>query len=190
MASIHSRLITGAVILSLTTPAHAQSDSAATEDIEQCRQIADVMERLACYDRIGEREIATRPAPENQGLVVPEAETSAATEPGYTEQVAPEAEISEAADEDTEYGVLTDDVGLPKSSDDYKPILVTVVRCNKGNDYKWYFYLENGQVWKYLGTRTLRYRSCNAPAKLIEDSFGFTLQMNGEKLKHRVQRVR
>ena len=184
MTSIYLGLVTGTVVLLLTTPAHAQSNSAATESIEQCRKIADVTDRLDCYDRIGESEIATHPAPENQDVAAP------GPEPMDTEQVSPGPETSEIAVEDAEYGVLADDVGLPKSSDAYKPIPVTVTRCGKANNRKWYFYFDNGQVWKYIGSRTLRYRSCNTPAKLVEDGFGFTLQMDGDKAKLRVDRVR
>ena len=92
--------------------------------------------------------------------------------------------------EETTYGELTDNVGLPKAADEYKPIPVTVVRCGKANNRKWYFYLDNGQVWQYLGSRTLRYRNCDTPGTLREDGMGFALQMDGDEAKLRVKRVR
>lgn len=182
MAGINLKLITGAVALLLTAPVHAQNERAATEAIERCRTIADAMDRLACYDRIGRAETAA--------AVAPAAAVEAVSTPQPTDQTSQAPEIPAAAAEGAEYGELTDDVGLPKSADDYKPIRVTVVRCGQSNDRKWYFYLDNGQVWKYLGARPLRYRSCDTPGMLLEDGMGFALQMDMDEKKHRVQRVR
>jgi hypothetical protein len=182
MASNNLRFVTGAVALLFTVPGHTANDCVATEEIERCRTIADVVDRLACYDRIGRPETAPTHALEAPGDSIPE--------PIPMDQDSQDLEFPAVAAEDTEYGELTDDVGLPKSADDYKPIPVTVVRCGQSNDHKWYFYFDNGQVWKYLGARTLRYRDCNTPGMLIEDGLGFALQMDADKAKLRVKRVR
>ena len=182
MANIKLRFVIGAVALLLTVPGHAENDCIATEDFERCRAIDDVLERLACYDRIGRPETVPTHALEAPGESVPE--------PRSMDQDSQEPEIPEAAAKDTEYGELTEDVGLPKSADDYKPIRVTVVRCGQSNDRKWYFYFDNGQVWQYLGARALRYRGCDTPGTLIEDGMGFTLLMDNDEAKHRVKRVR
>jgi hypothetical protein len=184
MAGINLGLVTGAVALLLTTPGHAQNDVAEPEDLDRCRAIADVMDRLACYDRIGKPETAPEPVPEAREEPMPE------PEPVPAKQVSQDPDSATVATEETEYGELTDDVGLPKSPDDYKPIPVTVVRCNQASNRKWYFHLDNGQVWQYMGARNLRYRSCETPGKLIEDGLGFSLQMDIDTAKHRVKRVR
>lgn len=186
MAGINLGLVTGAVALLLTVPGHAQDDGAANEDIEQCRTIADVMDRLACYDRIGKPETAPEPVPEAREEPMPEPGPA----PAPTDQGSLDPDDPAVATEETAYGELTDEIGLPKSADDYKPIPVTVVRCNQASNRKWYFYLDNGQVWQYMGARTLRYRSCETPGKLIEDGLGFSLQLDIDTAKHRVKRVR
>jgi hypothetical protein len=182
MASNNLGFVTGAVALLLTVPGHAENDGVATEAIERCRTIADDVHRLACYDRIGRPETAPTHALEAPGDSVPE--------PLPKDQGAQVLGSPVVAAEDTEYGELTDDVGLPKSADDYKPIPVTVVRCEQSNNRKWYFYFDNGQVWKYLGAQTLRYRGCSTPGMLIEDGLGFALQMDADTAKLRVKRVR
>jgi hypothetical protein len=184
MACIHIRVVTGAVVLLLAAPSHAQNDSAATDYIERCRTIADVMDRLACYDRIGAPDTAPATAPEAREDSMPE------TEAAHSDEGSQDPEAAVTATDDIEYGDLTDDVGLAKRADAFKPILVTVTRCSQANNRKWYFYLDNGQVWQYMGARTLRYRRCDTPGKLIEDSLGFSLQMDGDTAKHRVKRVR
>jgi hypothetical protein len=182
MASNNLRYFSGAVALLLTVQGHTANDCVATEEIERCRTIADVVDRLDCYDRIGRPETAPTHALEAPGDSIPE--------PVPMDQDSQDPESPVVAAEDTEYGELTDDVGLPKSADDYKPIPVTVVRCGQSNNRKWYFYFDNGQVWQYLGVRALRYRDCNTPGVLIEDGMGFALQMDADKAKLRVKRVR
>ena len=70
MAGNNQRLLTGAVALLLAAPGHAQNESATAEGIEQCRTIADTIERLACYDGIGKQQAA--PAPEVRDDSTPE----------------------------------------------------------------------------------------------------------------------
>jgi hypothetical protein len=77
---------------------------------------------------------------------------------------------------------------LPKEDGAYDSISATVVRCQE-NNYKFYFYLDNGQVWQHIGSKRLRYKSCNSPAKLSQDGLGFRLEMEGEP-SLRVKRVR
>lgn len=182
MAGINLSFVTGAVALLLTAPVHAQNDCPAMRDLERCRTITDVVDRLACYDRIGTPETASEPAAEAPGNSISGSLTM--------DQDSQNPESPVAAAEDAEYAELTDDVGLPKSSDDYKPIRVTVVRCEQSGSGKWYFYFDNGQAWQYLGARALRFRDCNTPGTLTEDNMGFALQMDNDKAKHRVKRVR
>ncbi len=182
MASNNLKLVTGAVALLITLPGQADNDCIASEDFERCRAIADVLQRLACYDRLGRPETASTPTLEAPGDSI--------AEPLPVDQDAQDPAAPAVAAGDAEYGELTDDVGLPKSADDYKSIRVTVVRCEQPNNRKWYFYFDNGQVWQYLGARPLRYRGCNTPGVLIEDSMGFALQMDVDEAKLRVKRVR
>lgn len=179
-------LIAVAANLALAAPGQAQSAGESVEGIEKCRNIANASERLDCYDRVHELEDAAGPVPSTPAST---REGSGSETTGATAS-SPDKEVSDVAADQPEYGVLTDDTGMTKPDDAYKPIPVTITRCGQANNRKWYFYLDNGQVWQYLGARTLRYKSCDTPGQLTEDRLGFSLQMNGNTAKHRVRRVR
>lgn len=136
------------------------------QDIQKCRQMPEAEMRLACYDRLGEPG-AQQPTQAQPGAVH---EDVTEQEPGYRE--------------------LTEDVGLPKEIQDDQVILATVSRCGEANNRKFYFYFDNGQVWKYVGGRKLRIRDCSKQATLQEDRFGYTLQLDGDSRSMRVERVK
>jgi hypothetical protein len=181
MAMKHALGLSGIALLMLTM-AQAQGDDEQPGGLDECRNITDSLERLACYDGIGETEgraeaKATAPELEAPDTVLDNKEPT-------------DQETADSTEQASEYAALTDDVGLPQAADANKPILVKVDRCGEANNRRFYFYFDNGQVWKYLGSKKLRYRGCDASARLVEDKFGFTLQMDGDSAKHRVQRVK
>ena len=65
-----------------------------------------------------------------------------------------------------------------------------MVRCGEANNRRFYFYFDNGQVWKYLGRKKLRFLDCDSQATLVEDGFGFTLKLDTDEREMRVQRVK
>lgn len=167
-------VVSGAMLLLISLPLPAQNDSVSMQEIRQCREHTDLVQRLACYDQIG------KPAPVVETPAVPaDAESPAAAA----------ADVPQEVERVSQHPMPSDDFGLPKSEDALESIRATVVRCGEANDRRFYFYLDNGQVWKYLGGKYLRYKSCNSPATLSEDSLGFKLQMDG-KPSLRVKRVR
>ncbi len=163
--------ILSALILSVAMPSAAQSGDKLSDALQQCRQYADRNERLDCYDAIGIKAVTVEHATPD---AVPEPDPAPAIAPA--DAPAPQA--------------VADNIGLPKPVAEYESVRANVVRCGKANDHRFYFYFDNGQVWKYLGNRHLRYRNCDSPATLYEDGFGFALQLDGEKRKLRVQRVK
>lgn len=165
-----------ALLVVLVTPLYAQGDTVAMQDIRECRQINDAEIRLACYDRLGE-PMTSRPdtAAEQAAQEVP----SVMDEPSV-----------QATEQDTRYRELTEDVGLPKEFEENQVILATVARCGEANNRKFYFYFDNGQIWKYVGGKKLRYKDCNTRASLQEDRFGYTLQLDGDSRSMRVERVK
>lgn len=174
--------IAAGIALLCTAVAQGQVDDNPPGDLEECRQITEPLERLACYDDIGRAENrAEAPAPAAESQAAP------ATQDGGA---AAAHETAGSEDQPAEFAVLTDEVGLEQPADEYKPIRVTIDSCGQANDRRFYFHFDNGQVWKYLGSKKLRYRSCATSAKLVEDGFGYTLQMDGDTAKHRVQRVK
>ena len=101
---------------------------------------------------------------------------------------APASAVAEDAAQSSVKTEAANDFGLPKANDEYASMRATVVRCQESN-YKFYFYLDNGQVWQHIGSKRLRYKDCNSPAQLNEDGLGFKLQMDGEP-SLRVKRIR
>lgn len=173
MARFSSIVILSAALLS-AAPVYAQSDGHSPEDIAKCREFGDEQARLACYDRIGE-------------AVSEDKEPSEPSEDGAAK---PETGIAEVESGDSEYSELTEETGLPRSADANKPIPVTISSCGEATNFKFYFYFDNGQVWRYIGGKKLRYRSCDGPAILVEDRLGFALQLNGDGAWLRVKRIK
>lgn len=88
------------------------------------------------------------------------------------------------------YKELTDDIGLSGSEEDNKTYLVTLSSCGVASNLKFYFYFDNGQVWRYVGGKKLRYRDCSHTGKVTEDRFGYFLQIDGETRTLRIDRVK
>lgn len=173
MARICTVIFGGSVLL-LAASVYAQSDDHSKGRVEQCRKLADAEARLACYDRIGRSDPAGVDERESRPDAAPESDPSS---------TGPETEGSG-------YGTLTEDTGLTKAAAVNKPIPVTVSRCGEATNFKFYFYLDNGQVWRYIGGGKLRLRSCDGAAFLVEDRFGYTLQLDGDSARLRVKRVK
>ena len=163
-------------LLFIVSSLAAQDQSGVVDKIQQCGDIEDTDERLACYDRIGRSQAAEMPDPGADDAGAPLVSDTPV-------DATPEA--SEAA----EGQQSVDDFGLPKDADDFGAIEATVARCGESNNRKFYFYLDNGQVWQYIGVQNPRRLDCEGPATLTEDSFGFKLHLQG-KPDLRVRRVR
>jgi len=164
MKSTFSGICASAILLFLTVPLFAQNASVSMEELHECREFAEAETRLACYDRLGS--------------------------PGAAVQAQTVVSEEALAEEESAYGELADDVGLPNKDDAKKPILVTLTSCGEASNRIFYFKFENGQIWKYIGRKKLKYKNCNPNATLLEDGFGFSLQLDGEAGKLRVQRVK
>ena len=175
MKPVLSGAVAGALLILFSFPLPAQDASDSTRQLDQCREYTDAEKRLACYDAIGEPAAAVAATP---AATAAAAAAPASAVPDAPQEAAQSAGKAEAAD----------DFGLPKEDGAYDSISATVVRCQESN-YKFYFYLDNGQVWQHIGSKRLRYKSCNSPAKLSQDGLGFRLEIEGEP-SLRVKRVR
>ena len=89
-----------------------------------------------------------------------------------------------------EYKVLTDDVGFAETEGDSIAFVAMISDCVLAPHYKFYFYFDNGQVWRYLGNKKLRYRECNLAAEITEDRLGFSMRIDGETRSLRIERVK
>jgi len=167
----------GAMLLVFAMPITAQHDDGPMRELEQCRELDGDDQRLSCYDRIGETPSVV-------------AATTVKTE---TSPVVDTTAAIDVQEQDSQYVELTDDIGLPKKAqpaDDYNTVLATISRCELASNRIFYFYFENGQIWKYIGRKQLKYRDCSGEAEIKEDRFGFELQLDGETRSVRVARVK
>jgi len=165
MKKVHSGPVASAMLLLMSLPSAAQDGRVSMQEIHQCRDHSDAEKRLTCYDQIG------KPAPvETAPVVTADAETPDTT--------TAETDAAQDLEPGTQGHEPADDFGLPKTENNYESFRATVARCSEAKNRMFYFYLDNGQVWKYVGNKRLRYKNCNSPATLSEDGFGFTLQMD------------
>ncbi len=65
-----------------------------------------------------------------------------------------------------------------------------VTSCQKGGDGRWYFYFDNGQVWKEANTGRNRFRNCDFLASVYRDGFGYKMRIEESGKRIRVTRLR
>lgn len=144
----------------------AQSLDAA-EELKVCARMTDEDARFACFDNLGERVLR---------------EESADREPAPEKMAQPEAITATA----TDVQPLPDDLGNPKNVQ-YGGLITS---CKKGYYGNWFFFFDNGQVWKEVNNRNLRFKECNFIATITKDAFGYKMQIDGREKAIRVKRNR
>lgn len=96
--------------------------------------------------------------------------------------------------ESSQKPTLADDIGgagcEEKSGTPKRQDKGVVTSCEKGANRRWYFYFENGQVWKEVNTSGRRFKDCNFIASIARDGFGHKMQIDGTEKRIRVSRVR
>ena len=103
--------------------------------------------------------------------------------------------VSSADEGDVTPAPISEDYGAEQLSQDNparkveKPVLVKVTSCRKDSHRRYYFYLENGQVWRQNDDDRLRFKECDFNATIVRDGFGYKLQVEGQKQRTRVKRV-
>ena len=162
--------------LACTSAGIAQSADP-VEELKACARITDRDARFACFDNLGERVLR---------------EESAAEKP--TPKIVAQPEAVETTVTATEAPSLPDDLGGPEFAD--KEALKNIkhrgliTSCKQGQNNKWFFFFENGQVWKQVGSRLLRYKKCNFTVTVTKDAFGYKMQIDGDEKTIRISRRR
>lgn len=174
MSNKASRSLIAWTCLMMAASSLAYDSAVAFDDIERCRAIADQDERLECYDRLAGPTDAEQTA-------TPAADDAPAAQPAHAAAL-PEASTAKADP--------AADIGLPKPREELQAVPVTIDRCGTASNRIFYIYLDNGQVWKYIGRKSLRLKSCGKEASLVEDRLGFTLQLHEHSKSIRVQRLK
>lgn len=65
-----------------------------------------------------------------------------------------------------------------------------VNRCEESVDGRYFFYLDNGQVWKQTRTDRYRYKDCNFSVTIIKDFFGHKMVTDDGERTVRVKLIR
>lgn len=195
----------GLVLLCVT--ASSQADDSIAAGIQRCAAIAAPMDRLACFDALADvsesargvvpaksesaRDTAADPAPapvavpamaESPSDITPEPapDTVAASAP---EAAAPTAKTLDELDAETS-------PRESRSKDEKLLVRARVTRCEKDARKKYYFVFENGQVWKQVSERRLRYKKCEFDVTITKDFFGYKMQPDGESRRVSIARVK
>jgi hypothetical protein len=188
----------GAVLLCLPLPTTA----AGIDDVARCAGIDDDSSRLACYDKVAgrvravraaEADVATPPA----AAPVPAAAPSPATpHPVAAIDDAAAAAPAQAAAAPAEQAPaqLTDEFGAERlegrSGGQEISVRATVTGCRQDASDRYYFYFDNGQVWKQKDSRRLHYRQCEFDVTISRDFFGYKMQLDGDDKTTRIDRIR
>ncbi len=165
----------------------ATAETSIEEKLQQCRALEDQAVRLACYDELASRKPEAEPAT----LTVVETDTAAEQTSEETESVTDAmAEVADAppANDERLATLGQEQVGVKKSEE--LELQARVVRCQKDGFRRYFFYFENGQVWKQKSDRRLSYKECDFNITITKDVFGYKMLPEGETRRIRISRVK
>lgn len=162
----YAHVVHYALLVLIVTAGPASADDRLSAGVRACAAVSDDDERLTCFDALAAAIADDAPA---VAVAATPAAASAAPPP------------------------LTDDVGKPQTDEPGEApetYAATVARCEKNDaTNRWYFYLENGQVWRQSNTGRLRFRDCAFDVTLQRDLFGYKMAIPSEDKTVRVSRV-
>ncbi len=151
-------------VVSCSAPLMSFAEDVIPDELRRCSLIDDASARVACYDKFSGRQ-----AP---------AEIS----PGTSFEPSPQSSLDDLGSE-----------ALHRDGDDKNEKLAvraTVTRCSKGVHDRYFFYLDNGQVWKQSKNSHLYFKDCEFTVTITKDFFGYKMQQDGEKRRIRILRIK
>ena len=183
-------IILGAIAMMAATEAEAQDSGG----MARCAGIENAEARLACYDEAAGRGASTKSDSDAAEIALLPAATRSEPQP-LTEAPRNEPQPATVAPS-SDPQPLTGEVGEEQLSGKSRPerepdsFRGKVVECKQDASKKWYFYFDNGQVWKQRANARLSNRDCDFEVTITKDSFGYKMQIVGEGKKIRVGRIR
>ncbi|MEM7361041.1 MAG: hypothetical protein AAF431_18260 [Pseudomonadota bacterium] len=177
-------------ILLTIKPAAADS-SGVIDALKVCARTADDSARIACYEDLGKSVLAAEAQSNGddggESAVASEGDSSADTASTNTA----EAESIEPAAE----GSLPDSIGgrefAAAAGVEAESYRGKVKSCKRGLDRQWFYIFEGGQIWKQADNRKRSYKGgCDFEVTIVEDSFGYLMQVDGEERTTRINRFR
>jgi len=180
------------------------------EELKTCARTADRDIRSVCYENLGKRALAETvvlespviatldesPVVATPVVVIPVVESPVVESPvvespdveklpAVVESPPPVKEVQVATITSSNEPVVNDDWRFKEQQTS-----LTITSCRQAYDNKWFFFFDNGQVWKQIDTSRRRFGDCNFTAILIKDGLGHKLQIEGDKRKFRITRKR
>ncbi len=170
---MNKSLSVGAVLIyfGLSLPANAASDT--LQQLKDCARTENTELRVACYEALGKAVLAAESQANANGNSTADATTKSTT----AESVAMPDSIGG--------GKFSRDANIPEEQ--FKGMLKS---CKKSLDKRWFYFFENGQIWKQVQHKSIRHKNCNVAATLSKDGFGYKMRIEGEDRKVRVRRHR
>ena len=146
----------------------AQS-SGLVEDLKACARMTDRDARIVCYENLGERALREESAESTS--------SRQAAQPGA-------ATTAQAASPQP----LPDNLGKTKHGEHDNKYSAVVTRCQKGQFGDWYFFFDNGQIWKDVGNSRYNFKDCNFNVTITDDFYGFKMTIHELDESVRVKR--
>ena len=140
-----------------------------SDELGECSLIEDSSERLDCFDNFVGRH-------------------------ARAETVQPET--AQATTSETQIQKAPDDLGaetLPLGArGDVEELVVraVVTSCKKNSLGKYFFFFENGHVWKQTNDKRLRFTNCEFDVTITKDFFGYKMQRVGDTSQIRITRAK
>lgn len=127
----------------------------------ECSAIKKNKKRLQCFDQLSSKFVA---APEKQN---------------------PQPQATEESKK------IPDSLGGADFSKGKQPksYIGKVTSCKTSNDRRWFYFFDNGQIWKQVDGRRIRHKTCEFDATIRKDGLGYVMYF-GEGRKVRIKRKR
>ncbi|MEQ9316265.1 MAG: hypothetical protein RLN72_10465 [Henriciella sp.] len=137
-------LLSAGAVLGMIAPAIAQDagDSASTTSVYACIDVADDLERLACYDAAVGRLKAAEETGDVVTVTRQQVEEVKRESFGFSLPSLPKLVMPKLGSDD---------------GDEIKEMTLAVDRVSRGSDGKLIIYLENGQVWQQIENKRVAY---------------------------------
>ncbi len=81
-------------------------------------------------------------------------------------------------------------LGRSDDEEEAPAVVARVIMCKKDVRKKYLFHLEGGQIWRQVSDRRLYWKECDFNVTISKDIFGYKMQLEGEKTRFRVSRIR
>lgn len=144
------------------------------DELKACTKVTDRDARFACYENLGKRVLDDETATEKSSVEM---------------MVQTEAAALDATGTAPNAAALPDDLGNTSFEDpsQYRGLITS---CKINADGQWYFYFDDGQVWKQVDGRRRHFRKCNFFVTITNDGLGYKMQIDGSKNRIRISRRR